>query len=45
MQRDLGSEIIAGELKAIDFENAYDRKNRKKIPYQEYVGKILVRER
>jgi hypothetical protein len=48
MQRDLGSEIIAGELKAIDFENAYNRKNRKKIPYQEYerrdprMGKVIT---
>ena len=38
---------MARELKAIDFENAYDRKNKKRIPYNEYekqdpvTGKII----
>jgi hypothetical protein len=33
LEKQKGHEKLAKELKAIDFENAYDRKNRKKIPY------------
>jgi hypothetical protein len=45
--REIGAQILARDLKAIDFENAYDRKNEKKIPYEEYekrdpaTGKII----
>jgi hypothetical protein len=35
-EKDIGTEIIALRLNALDMKNAYDVKNKKEIPYKEY---------